>query len=144
MIYRSEVLDAVRDRPHLRPVFHHVLDIPRRLYEYHPDLFLVFNRLEGSYEVHSLGQRDDTFAMTVRYRHLDERLLRDVRRNDVRAHGRKILQRIRQSQENWRRRRERNWHNWVEDVAKETRTIFARASWEGSRVVSGRPGKVGL
>lgn len=140
--YQFEVRDKVRHKPHLRPIFEHVLDIPRRVFEYHPDLFIVFNKEAGGWEVHSLQQEDDTFVMNVRFKHLDARLLRDIRRNDVRVHGKAILERIRKSKEDWERRRERDWKNWKEAVVKETRTAFAKAAWEGSSVISG-PGSKG-
>jgi len=126
---KAEVRHRLGNQPHLRPVFDHVLDIPYRLHQYHPDLFVVFNYDTGRYEVHSLGQEETTKALDYPYWLLDARLLSLVRKQDVRSHGRTILDRIRQSQARARARLDRQRKNLLEDVIKETKPAFARAAW---------------
>ena len=131
----TAVRESVRERPWLRPLFHHVLDIPRRLYLHDPRLFLVFNKCSLTpvpWEVHSLGQSDDTYAMTVRFMRLDERLLRDVRRHDVRARGRAILDEMRAAREQAEAKQAKDRRDTIKDLAKETRTLFARNYWDSA------------
>lgn len=129
--YVQDVRDAVHAEPWLEPVFYHVLDIPRRLWEHERDLFLVWNRRAGRYEVHALGYPPGrTFQMIVRFRHLDARLLRDVQLADVRRHGRAIVREVFARMERAERRRERARRNMTEAIAKEIRPALARIAWE--------------
>lgn len=135
--FRHEVKMKLIDKPHLVPLFDHVLDIPARLYEYSPDIFVVFNHKTDRFEIHSLDNKGDTYCATLPYKRLDERAVRYVYRNDVRVHGKDIMRRIEKSEEKAEKRQKREWHNWVESVAKETRTAFARGAWgpDDSKVV---------
>ena len=55
-------------------------DIARRLREIDPDYRVWYSYRKHKYEIHNVGQRGDTYALTVPYGELDERTLRLVRR----------------------------------------------------------------
>lgn len=140
--WQEEVRRRLRGKHHLIPIFQSVYHIPERLYEYDRSMFLVFNTRTQKYEVHCLDHIGDTFAFTVPYDELDVRTLRHVWRNDLRKHGRKIFLDIERSEEAFWSRQEREWREWIRDMAKETRTLFARGAWgsDDSKVVFGPGG----
>lgn len=131
MDYRFErdVLEKIQYRPRLIPLFNHTLDIPQRLYDYHPSLFLCFNRHSQRYELHSLEQEIDSYCATLPYKDLDARTLRWIWKNDIRVHGTNIFRRIEKSEEGFKKSKDRDFKNWVEDVASETRSMFAKDAW---------------
>lgn len=131
MDYRFErdVLEKVKHRPRLIPLFDHTLDIPQRLYDYHPSLFVCFNRHTQRYELHSLEQETDSFCATLPYKDLDARTLRWVWQNDIRVHGKDIFRRIEKSEEGFKKSKDREHKNWVQDIAKETQSLFAKDAW---------------
>lgn len=126
--YEKAIEEKVRYRPRLIPILSHTLNIPERLYDYHPRLFICFNRVEQKYEVHSLDQ-EDSYSATLPYKDLDARTLRWIYNNDIRVHGKDIFRRIEKSEEQREKSKEREFKNWVEDVASETRSLFAKDAW---------------
>lgn len=129
--FQNDVKTRLQGRYHLIPLFSHVHDIPQRLYEYDPNLFCVYNTNTGKYEIHSLNHFPDTHALNVPYGELDVRALRYLWRNDLRVHGRDIFRRIDAGEAAAENRKKREWKNWVEDVAKETQSMFAKDAWIG-------------
>lgn len=127
-LYQREVLEKIQYRPRLIALFDHVMNIPQRLYEYSPRLFVCFNRQSQRYEIHSLDQ-DDSYCATLPYKDLDARALRWLQKNDIRIHGREIFDRIEKSEAAFHKRKEREFKNWVEDVASETQTMIAKDAW---------------
>ncbi len=127
--FEEEVRYRLRGRPHLVPVFHDVFEIAGRLREIIPDLFVVFNTATQRYEVHSLAHHPETLALNLPYAGLDARALHDVLTNSIRHHGMNVLRRVAESEERMQAAQRREWHNWVQDVARETKSKFARTAW---------------
>lgn len=128
--FETNVRRAVANRPRLTPMFGSALNIPERLREYNPDLFICHNIVTGRLEIHSLGQNSiDTFCGELPFKTLDSRTLYWVWENDVRVHGKAIIERIMQSEEDFHKRKDREFRNWVEDVGKETQSLFAQDAW---------------
>lgn len=127
--FERQVLEKIQYRPRLIPLFDHTLNIPQRLYDYHPSLFICFNKVEQRYELHSLEQEGDSYCMALPYKDLDARTLRWIWQNDVRVHGKNIFRRIEKSEEDYKVRKDREYRNWVHDVASETKSLFAKDAW---------------
>lgn len=127
--FERQVLEKIQYRPRLIPMMDHTLNIPQRLYDYHPSLFMCFNTHTQRYELHSLDQEGDSFCATSPYKDLDARTLRWVWKNDIRVHGKDIFLRIEKSQEDYKKRKDREHKNWIEDVGKETQSLFAKDAW---------------
>lgn len=127
--FERAVLEKIQYRPRLIPLFDHVLDIPQRLYEYDSSLFICFNRQTQKYEIHSLTQDGDSLCMTVPYKELDVRAMRWLWQNDIRMHGKAIFHRIEKSEEDFKQGKDREYRNWVRDVASETQSLFAKDAW---------------
>jgi hypothetical protein len=124
----QEVREKVRHKPRLTPLFTSTHCIPERLYEYNPRLFICFNNVENSYEIHSLDQ-EFSFSAKLPYPTLDARTIRYIWTNDIRVHGKAIFQRIEDGEERHRKQKEREYKNWVEAVGKETQSLFAKDAW---------------
>lgn len=127
--FERDVREKIQYRPRLIPLFDHALNIPQRLYEYDSSLFVCFNRQTQRYEVHSLNQELDSFCATLPYKDLDARTLRWIWKNDIRVHGKAIFHRIEKSEDDFKKRKDREFHNWVEDVASETQSMIAKDAW---------------
>lgn len=128
--FETNVRRAVASRPRLTPVFGSALHIPERIYEYDPDLFLCHNCVTGRFEIHSLGQQSiDTFCAELPFKALDSRTLYWVWENDVRVHGKAIIERIDRSEADFQKSKDREFRNWVEAVGKETQSLFAKDAW---------------
>ena len=89
-----EISDRLRGNPHLLPIFSSTLSIPERLKEYDDNLFVVLNAERQWYEVHSLDNKGDTFCFVVPLNELDARVLYIARKNNIRVHGKKVLDEI--------------------------------------------------
>lgn len=126
--FKREVTLKIDHQSHLLPLFGSVFNIPDRLFEYNPQLFICFNTDTQRYELHSLEQ-PVSFAAVLPYKDLDARSLRWIWINDIRVHGRAIFDRIEQSEERAKKRQDREFHNWVESVGKETQSLFAKDAW---------------
>lgn len=131
--FKYQVEDALRKQSahHLKPMFTSMFAIPERVYEYDHAFFVVYNTSTGKYEIHSLNHYPETHALTVPYGELDVRALRWLWRNDLRVHGRDVFRRIEQGEERREKSNQRDWKNWVESVAKETQSEFAKDAWLG-------------
>lgn len=135
--FKDAVYHRLKRFPHLVPLFTNAYQIPERLYEYNPDLFVVYNLNRSRYEVHSLAHYPSTFAFDVPYGELDVRVLRDIWENDIRVHGRNIFRRLDTSEESFKRKRERESRSFIRDFAKDSRKAFAALSWGDSLTISG-------
>lgn len=124
----SEVRHLLRDKPRLTPIFQSTLNIPERLHETNPRLFICYNNVDQRFEVHSLDQ-EISFCAQLPYKALDARTLRWIWNNDIRVHGKEIMRRLEKNEEDREKSKERDFKNWVESVGKETRTLFAKDSW---------------
>jgi hypothetical protein len=126
---KEAILDAVRHRPRLSPIFGSTHNIPERVAEYNPDLFLCHNVVTDRIEVHSLANSGDTFCANLPYKSLDARTIRWIWENDIRVHGKNIFKRIEASEQAYERMKQREYKNWIEDVGKETQSLFAKDAW---------------
>jgi hypothetical protein len=117
-------------RTSLYPIFSHVYDIPRRVYDYDPSFFVVFNKHNQKYEVHSLDYPgNDTISCTIPYPELDVRTLEYIYNNDIRVHGKEIFHRVERAEAKARIRAERERKNFDVDFAKEHQSAFAKDEW---------------
>lgn len=128
MSYRHDVLEAVRSKSHLIPLFSSTYHIPERVREYGPRFFVVYNSKKEKFEIHHLDQQN-TYCLTIPYKELDVRALQHLWENDLSVHGTNIFRRVEQSEERMKQQKDREWKNWIEDVAKETRSAFAKDAW---------------
>lgn len=125
----TKVRRAVEHRPRLTPVLTSTLNIPDRLHEYSPDLFICHNCVSNRFEIHSLANAVDTMCGELPFKTLDARTLHWVWQNDIRVHGKAIFERLEQSEEQFKAGKDRDFKNWVEAVGKETRSMFAKDAW---------------
>jgi hypothetical protein len=126
--FKAEVRYKIRHKPRLIPVFTSSHSIPERVYEYNPRLFLCYNCVKERFEVHNLDQLE-SYCADLPYKALDARTVRWIWQNDLRMHGKEIFRQLERHEETMEKRKQREWHNWVEDVAKETRSMFAQDAW---------------
>ena len=127
--YKRAVREAIRNRPRLVPIFSSTHAIPEQIYQYDKSFFVCYNAVTERFEVHSLEHQGDTIAFTVPYKKLDARTMRYLWKNDIRVHGRAIFDRIEEGEERARREQEKARSRWVEDMAKETQSMFAKSAW---------------
>ncbi|MBO8161337.1 MAG: hypothetical protein H0Z24_06835 [Thermosipho sp. (in: Bacteria)] len=114
--------------PYLILVKTNVYEIPERLKEYDDSFFVVFNTRTKKYEVHSTDNIGNTYCLTVPYNELDCRTLELVKRGDIKARGMKaIIREIDEHNEKIEKKNKREFHNWVQDVARETQWHFRKA-----------------
>jgi hypothetical protein len=126
---RNEVLHRLQYRPFLFLVEQSVYDIPKRIEEYDKDMFVVFNSLKQKYELHSIQYPGDTFQLTFPYQELDVRALRHVWESDLSVHGKNIFRRLEQDEEKAKKSKDRDFKNWAQSVARETKSLFAKDAW---------------
>lgn len=128
--FQHEVKLRTEKRPYLYPIFSHIYDIPRRVNEYDRSFFVVFNKSNQRYEVHSLDYPgDNTHSLTIPYEELDERTLHHIYKNDIRVHGAEIFRRLEWAEEKERIRKEREEKNLARDFAIEHQSAFAKDAW---------------
>lgn len=152
--FEREVEARLDGRPHLLPLFDHVLRIPQRVWEYRPTLFVVINAIRnlekamgvpaedltrvpqgilpryGAWlEIHDLAQPGNTHALTVPYGALDARILRDLWQSDIRVRGDLVFREIDRHNERLEESRRRAQRNVAGALARESRLAFANASW---------------
>lgn len=104
-----------------------VYEIPQRLKEYDKSFFVVFNKRNGKFEVHSHDNLWNTYCFTVPFDELDQRTLDIVMKNDTKNIGPKDIEReLNNHNERVEKRKDKDFKNWVEDVAKETYSHFKK------------------
>lgn len=127
---KEEINALLANRPHLTPVYSHVTDIPARIKEYDPELFIVFNTRNQRYEVHSREAGETTYNATLPYKDLDARSERYVRKNDIRVHGMKIFERIFRSEEKAAEAKAKASRENTRAFASEFQSEFAKDAWQ--------------
>lgn len=126
----NEINYRLEGKPHLHLLEGSVYNIPERVEEYDKDMFIVFNSMKQKYEIHSVQYPgSDTYQMSIPFDDLDCRTLQHLWNNDISVHGTAIFKRIEQGEEQREKRQKRNFKNWVQDVASETKSMFAYDSW---------------
>lgn len=130
--YENNVYERLQGKRHLQPVFSGgCYDITRRIREYDPALFIVWNVRKRRYEVHSLNHRGNTFACLVPNNRLDARVEEALRRGDLRVRGKQIFREIDEHNERLERSSERSRQNDLLGLAEEMHPYFRRLGWEG-------------
>ena len=127
---KTEIRDRLVGKPHLKPVYTHVFNIPERLKFNDRNLFVVFNMITERYEIHSLVNKGNSFSLTVPYERLDARVEDYVRKYDIRRHGRKIFRDIDEHNEMIEREIIRDRRNRAEGLASELHKPMRRLAWE--------------
>jgi len=132
MAFESEVYERLQGKRHLQPVFSGgCYDMTRRLREYDPALFIVWNSRRRKYEVHSLNHRPFTYACDVPDNRLDARLEEVIRRGDIRVRGGKVFKEADEHNERLEKSMERSRRNYLLGLAEEMHPYFRRLGWEG-------------
>lgn len=128
--YRHNVELAIDGRHNLIPIYSHALNIPERVYDYDNSFFVVFNKRNQKYEIHSLDYpKGQTISVTIPYPELDARAIEHIRYNDIRVHGAEIFRRLEIQEQRQQRRAERERRNFARDFATEYRSEFAKSAW---------------
>lgn len=126
---REHIHYLLHGKHHLKPVFTNVQDIPQRVKEYDPELFIVFNTKNQRFEIHSKDGGETTYNATIPYKDLDERTIRYIRKNDIRVHGMAIYDRIAKSEQQAKERKEKERKQFTRDFAAEFQSEFAKDAW---------------
>lgn len=132
LAFEYQVAERLQGKHHLQPIFSGGnYDICRRLREYDPNLFVVWNSRRKKYEIHSLAHRFNTYACDVPGNRLDARVEEEVRRGDIRVRGGIVFKEIDDANERLERSRERSRHNDLMGIAEELYPYYRQAGWEG-------------
>lgn len=128
-----EVILRWRNVHHLIPMYTNLYHIPERVYEYNSNLFVVFNKWDQKYEIHSIehGPGMNSRQCQLEFDELDIRTLHYIWKNDLRVHGWAIFDRIEKSEEDAKKRKAKQYRSDVNAIARETRHIFAKAAGWG-------------
>lgn len=129
--FMQDVRYRLRHKPRLTPIFGSTHNIPERVFEYNPRMFICYNIVKGRYEIHNLDQ-EDTYCADLPYLSLDARTMRWIWQNDIRIHGKELFRRLDQEEENMKRAKDREFRNWVQAVGGETQSMFAKDAWLGA------------
>ena len=114
----EEIVSRLRAKSHLEPFYGGIHDIPRRLEEYDPKMFIVRNHIAKTFEVHSLGNRGGTLGFTVPFDELDGRTLEKAYMTDYHKRGRVIFDEIDACNEAVKRENKRLRRDEIGDVAE--------------------------
>lgn len=114
--------------PHYKVLFEHgVYNIPQRLKEYDESFFVVYNTKSKKFEVHSTDNLFSTYCFTVPFNELDSRTIDLVKKNDTKNKGPQDIEReINRHNEKIEEKKDKDFKNWIEDVAKETHSAFKK------------------
>jgi hypothetical protein len=127
----NEITYRLQGKPFLMLVETSANSVPEAIDEYDPNMFICFNRLNHSYEVHSLANKGDTHTMSIPWETLDQRVIELVWRKDQKKHSLKsIIADMERHNREIDERRDRNRKNEIYSIASETRTVFKRYAEE--------------
>ena len=114
-------------KPYLHPIFNDLYDVARRIREVDDTLFIVRNTLRGRFEVHCLEHRPSTFAWQVPWAVLDGRVIERAQYNRVgRVSTSAWLRSVDEHNAKIDRRNERDFENFTQSFARDTRPLFKR------------------
>ncbi len=131
LVFEHRVADRLQGKPHLEPLLcFGVYDIPRRLREYDPSLFVVRNHRRRRFEVHSVDNKGSTFCCDVPYDQLDSRVEEAVKRGNIRVRGPQIFQEIDEYNERLERSMKRARRTELEGIAEEMHPYFRDDAWQ--------------
>lgn len=135
---RAESILRWRNLHHLKPLFTNLHNIPERVYEYNQNLFVVFNTRDQKYEIHSIeqGPGANSRQCQLEFDDLDIRTLHYIRDNDLRVHGWAIFDRIEKSEQDAKKRKDKQFRSDMNAIARENKNVFASAfGWgDGGKV----------
>lgn len=130
--FEHDVYERLQGKRHLQPIFSGGnYDMGNRLREYDPGMFVVWNSKRQQYEIHTLSNRGNTFAVNVPDNRLDGRLEEKVRRGDIRTRGMQVFREIDEHNERLERSKEQSRKNDLKGIAEEMYPYFRQAGWEG-------------
>jgi hypothetical protein len=119
----NEIRERLTGKRWLEVMETNVFNIPERVAEYDPNMFVCYNRALGEYEVHSLRNRDDnTHCLSVPWAELDDRTLkliaaRDLNRRYLKDIVREIDERNAKIETDRDARRRDEWGQVAKDTA---------------------------
>jgi len=128
--YEKEIRLRIGHLKHLIPVFSDTYNISRRVKQYDKSMFVVFNTKTQKYEIHSLENKGYTHCATIPYNQLDARVETILRRGDIRNRGHEIWREMEEHNERLEKQREESWCREMRALIADTRSLFAKASWE--------------
>lgn len=132
LAFESNVYERLQGKPHLQPVFSGgVYDVTRRLREYDPALFVVWNTKRQHYEIHSLNHPINTYAADVPNNRLDARVEQVIRAGDLRIRGKEVFREIDDWNDRIERMAEEQRKNEILGLAEEMHPYFRQLGWEG-------------
>ena len=130
--FENQVYERLQGKYHLQPFFSGGnYDITRRLREYDPALFVVWNNRRRKYEIHSLNHVVNTYACDVPDNRLDARVEDAVRKGDIRVRGGIVFREMDEHNERLERSAERTRRNELIGIAEEMYPYFRPLGWEG-------------
>lgn len=128
---KQEKYDRIAGKHHLKIMETSVCGIPERLEDYDSGLFLVFNCQTQKYEVHSLGNTENTYCFAVPHDELDARAISTVERNDTKKRRIKdIVAEMDAKNEALDRNEARRRRDDVKAIAVEMRPAFKKLAEE--------------
>lgn len=128
---REEIKRRLWGKHYLRVLETSAYQIPERLYEYDPDLFVVFNIRSQKYEIHSLANKGNTHCVTVPWDQLDVRAIELFAKGDQRRRSfKEIIREIDEYNEKLERRHEKYRRDELNAMAREVRPVFKRLAEE--------------
>ena len=130
--YEHNVYERLQGKHHLQPIFSGgSYDITRRLREYDPALFVLWNRRRQKYEIHSLNHMENTYACDVPGNRLDARVEEAIRKGDIRVRGGIVFKEMDEHNERLEKSRERDRFTELQGIAEEMYPSFRQLGWEG-------------
>lgn len=130
--FEHAVNEKLQGKPYLQPVFSGGnYDITRRLREYDPALFVVWNGKRRKYEVHSLSHIGNTYACDAPNNRLDARIEEEIRRGDIRVRGDAIFREVDDHNDYLERSIQNSRNDEIRAAAVDLKSSFAQLGWEG-------------
>lgn len=131
-MFKHNVHERLQGKRHLQPIFSGGnYDITRRLREYDPALFVVWNSRRQKYEIHSLNHMVNTYACDVPGNRLDARVEEAIRKGDIRVRGGIVFREMDEVNERLEQTQERTRHNDLLGISEEMYPYFRQLGWEG-------------
>lgn len=116
-------------KQHLRPLFHDLHDIGRRIRQVDDTLFIVRNVRKARFEVHCLEHRPSTFAWVVPWDVLDGRVLEKARDNRIERHPDPAGE-VARYNDQLERSIQRDMDRQINDAAREMHPAFRKAAYD--------------
>ena len=128
---KARIADVTASKPWLQLIEGSVCRIPERLKEIDNGIFVVRNTKKGIFEAHCLNNYGDTYAFTIPFDELDTRAIEFYYRTNLRLHGKKIYDAIRDKNIEQKKRNRRHRDNELETFAHELYPEVRKKAQEG-------------